>query len=71
MVTQFDALRRDVTDIKVGVARIEEHMVIVKEDTNKNCMDIQELQKFNYKLVGAAAVCFFILDLGIKIIFKI
>ena len=64
-------LQRDVTEIKVGVARIEEHIARISEDTKQNCTDIAILQKFNYKLVGGVAVVFFIFDLAIRYILKI
>jgi hypothetical protein len=70
MVNQITQLSRDITEIKVGIARIEEHIKSISDNTRQNCTDIAILQKFNYKLIGAAAVIFFFMDLAIKAIFK-
>ena len=60
-------IQKDITEIKVAVGRIEEKLGYISGSTNSNISDIKQLQKFNYKLLGAAGVVFFIIELVIKL----
>lgn len=71
MSEKLDAIHEEVTETRIAVGKIEEHLKLLNGTVGRNCDDIKALQKFNYKLAGGIAVIVFVADFIIRYALKV
>jgi len=68
MTTKTDQILDNLTQIRVKVGRIEEHLKAINSTVERHECDINSIKKIAYKLIGGVALLLIVIEVGFRII---